>query len=259
MEKEMSSSAIQVRDLVVERGGRTVLNGVDFTVPAGAVTGLLGPSASGKTTLMRCIMGVQKVKRGQVTVLGRPAGTPALRSEVGYLSQSPSVYEDLTVEENVRHFAAIYGRSKRDAAAAIEDVELTSASKQFVRTLSGGQRTRASLACALVSRPRLLVLDEPTVGQDPLLRREIWRHFRRLADSGVTLLVSSHVMDEAARCDQILLVREGRIIADDTPKAIRARAGVDDLEDAFLHLIEAPEPYPALRNGVSGIPRTFVN
>ena len=139
----MSSSAIQVRDLVVERGGRTVLNGVAFTVRAGAVTGLLGPSASGKTTLMRCIMGVQKVKRGQVTVLGRPAGTPALRSEVGYLAQSPSVYEDLTVEENVRHFAAIFGRSKRDAAAAIEDVELGSAGKQFVRTLSGGQRTRA--------------------------------------------------------------------------------------------------------------------
>src|SRR6202035_5786141 len=145
-----------------------------------------------------------------------------------------------------------YGRSKRDAAKSIEDVDLGAARKQFVRTLSGGQRTRASLACALVSRPRLLVLDEPTVGQDPVLRREIWRHFRRLAESGVTLLVSSHVMDEAARCDQILLVREGRIIADDTPNAIRAAAGAEDLEEAFLHLVEAPAARHVPGNGVAG-------
>ncbi len=221
----MTPPAIQVRNLVVERGGRTVLDGVGFTVETGSVTGLLGPSGSGKTTLMRCIVGVQKVKSGHVTVLGRPAGTAELRLQVGYLSQSPSVYADLTVEENVRHFAAIYGKSRREAVKSIEDVGLGPARKQFVRTLSGGQRSRASLACALLGDPKLLVLDEPTVGQDPLLRRELWRHFRGLADSGVTVLVSSHVMDEAARCDRILLVREGRIIADDTPGAIRSRPG----------------------------------
>lgn len=235
----MPTPAIQVRDLVVHRGGRPVLTGVNFTIEAGTVTGLLGPSGSGKTTLIRCIVGVQKIKSGEVTVLGRPAGSTLLRREVGYLAQSLGVYADLTVEENVRHFAALYGKGKREANKAIDDVGLTSARQQFVGTLSGGQRTRACLACALVGQPRMLILDEPTVGQDPVLRRELWQQFRQLAESGVTLLVSSHVMDEAARCDRILLIREGNIIADGTPALIRAAAGADDLNEAFLRLVEA--------------------
>lgn len=234
----MPTPIIHVKDLIVHRGGRPVLTGVNFTIDAGTVTGLLGPSGSGKTTLIRCIVGVQKIKSGEVTVLGRPAGSDPLRREVGYLAQSLGVYADLTVEENVRHFAALRGKGQREANKAIDDVGLTSARQQFVATLSGGQRTRACLACALVGQPRVLLLDEPTVGQDPVLRRELWQHFRQLAESGITLLVSSHVMDEAARCDRILLIWEGDIIADDTPALIRATAGAEDLDEAFLRLVK---------------------
>ncbi|WP_433325184.1 ABC transporter ATP-binding protein [Spirillospora sp. CA-294931] len=237
----MIAPAVQIRKLVVYRGGALVLDDIDLEVESGTVTGLVGPSGGGKTTLLRSVVGVQKIKSGRVTVLGRPAGTAALRREVSYLTQSPSVYGDLTVEENVRHFAALHRKSKRDAAAAIETVGLSAKSKQLVRKLSGGQHTRANLACALVAKPRLLVLDEPTVGQDPLLRRELWGHFHDLARStGATILVSSHVMDEAARCDRILLMRAGRIIADDTPEMIRKTTRTDDLDEAFLRLIEAP-------------------
>jgi len=235
----MPMPAIQIRDLSVHRGGRPILNGVSVSVQAGAITGLLGPSGSGKTTLMRSIVGVQRIQGGEVTVLGRPAGSAELRREVGYLSQPPSPYGELTVEENVRHFAALYGYGRKEADHAIADVRLQPMRKQFVRKLSSGQRTRAALACALVGRPRLLVLDEPTVGQDPLLRRELWSHFRRLADAGTTILISSHVMDEAARCDRILLIRDGALIADDVPLLIQASVGCDDLEDAFVRLVQA--------------------
>ncbi|QGN47751.1 ATP-binding cassette domain-containing protein [Micromonospora sp. WMMC415] len=233
--------AIAVRDLVVDRGGRRVLHGIDATVPRGAVTGLLGPSGSGKTTLMRAVVGVQVVTSGSVTVLGRPAGVPELRRRVGYLTQAPSVYVDLTVRENARYFAALHGRGAADADRAVADVGLSGAATQLVGTLSGGQRSRASLACALVGEPELLVLDEPTVGQDPVLRAELWARFHAMAAAGTTLLVSSHVMDEAARCDRLLLIREGRLIADDTPDAVRRATGVDDLEEAFLRMIRASE------------------
>jgi ABC-2 type transport system ATP-binding protein len=235
-------NAIEVRDLVVVRGRREVLHGITTSVPAGKVTGLLGPSGSGKTTLMRAIVGVQKVRSGRVDVLGAPAGSPALRSRIGYLTQAPSVYADLTVRENARYFASLYpGITKADADQAVRDVGLGQAADQLVSTLSGGQHSRASLACALVGKPSLLVLDEPTVGQDPLLRDELWQRFHALAAAGTTLVVSSHVMDEAGRCDRLVLVREGRIIADDTPTAVRADAGTDDLEDAFLRLIRREE------------------
>jgi len=230
--------AIEVRDLVVRRGKREVLHGLTCTIPAGSVTGLLGPSGSGKTTLMRAIVGVQKIERGIVTVLGRPAGSAALRSQVGYLTQAPSVYADLTVRENVRYFASLYkGVSTADADATLEAVGLADHATQLVRDLSGGQRARANLACTLVSRPTVLILDEPTVGQDPVLRDELWRQFRALAAEGVTVLVSSHVMDEAGRCDRLLLIREGTLVADETPAAITAATGTTDLEAAFLHLI----------------------
>jgi ABC-2 type transport system ATP-binding protein len=239
------TSAIEVEDLVVERGKRRVLHGVSCAVAAGSVTGLLGPSGSGKTTLIRAIVGVQVVKSGTVTVLGEPAGAPALRRTVGYVTQAPSVYADLSVRENARYFASLYGLGAADADQAIADVGLAGAAGQLVGNLSGGQRSRASLGCAMIGAPRLLVLDEPTVGQDPVLRADLWAKFHALAAAGTTLLVSSHVMDEAGRCDRLLLIREGRLIGDDSPAAIRAAAGTDDLEEAFLRLIRDSEQVAA--------------
>ncbi len=232
-------AAIEIRDLRVVRGGRRVLEDVTLDVSAGAVTGLLGPSGSGKTTLMRAIVGVQVVESGRVQVLGRPAGDPELRSRVAYVTQAPSVYADLTVRENLRYFARVLGVPRDRVAEAIESVDLGGQADQVVRTLSGGERSRVSLAAALVGRPQLLVLDEPTVGLDPVLRRDLWTLFHRLAGEGATLLVSSHVMDEATRCDELLLVREGRILAAAPPAEIRRRTGVQDLEEAFLQLVEA--------------------
>ncbi|XTZ14632.1 ABC transporter ATP-binding protein [Micromonospora echinospora] len=234
-------SAITLDGLVVDRGGRRVLDGMSCAVPRGSVTGLLGPSGSGKTTLMRAVVGVQTVSSGTVTVLGRPAGTPALRQRVGYLTQAPSVYADLTVRENVRYFAAVHGRDRVDADRATAEVGLAEAAGQLVGSLSGGQRSRVSLACVLVGRPELVVLDEPTVGQDPVLRADLWARFHEMAATGTTLLVSSHVMDEAARCDRLLLIRQGRLLADDTPDGVRTAAGVADLDEAFLRLIRATE------------------
>ncbi|GGK70980.1 ABC transporter ATP-binding protein [Mangrovihabitans endophyticus] len=233
--------AIQVRDLVVDRGGRRVLHGISCAVPAGCVAGLLGPSGSGKTTLIRAVVGVQIVVSGTVTVLGRAAGAAELRHAVGYVTQAPSVYADLSVRENVRYFAALHGLGAAEAGRAIDDVGLKPAASQLVGNLSGGQRSRASLACAMLGRPGVLVLDEPTVGQDPVLRADLWGKFHDLADAGTTLLVSSHVMDEAGRCDRLLLIREGRLVADDTPAAIRAATATDDLEAAFLQMIREQE------------------
>jgi ABC-2 type transport system ATP-binding protein len=229
--------AVEVDDLVVRRGGREVLHHLSCQVPDGAVTGLLGPSGGGKTTLMRAIVGVQKTQSGRVSVLGEPAGSPRLRARVGYVTQAPSVYGDLTVTQNARYFAALTGCGASAADQAVHTVGLDDHRDRLVATLSGGQRSRASLACALVGDPKLLVLDEPTVGVDPVLRVELWALFHDLAARGVTVLVSSHVMDEATRCDRLLLVRQGRLIADDTPDAVRARTGTDDLEEAFLRLI----------------------
>jgi ABC-2 type transport system ATP-binding protein len=238
-------SAVTVSDLVVERGRRRVLHGLTFAVPPGQVTGLLGPSGSGKTTLMRALVGVQVVHSGDVTVLGEPAGSPALRSRVGYVTQAPSVYADLTVRENARYFAALYGVSAREADAAIADVGLTDAAGQLVADLSGGQRGRASLACALVGCPEVLVLDEPTVGLDPVLRVELWGRFHALAEAGTTLIVSSHVMDEAGRCDRLLLLRDGDLLADSTPAQLRVDGRSEDLEEAFLNLVRAREEVAA--------------
>ncbi|RZU34383.1 ABC transporter ATP-binding protein [Blastococcus saxobsidens] len=233
--------AITVTDLVVDRGRRRVLPGLTFSVPAGEVTGLLGPSGSGKSTLMRAIVGVQRVRSGTVDVLGHPAGSPTLRSRVGYVTQAPSVYADLTVRENVRYFAALYGRGVAEADAAVADVGLRDAAGQLVADLSGGQRGRASLACALVGAPELLVLDEPTVGLDPVLRVELWDRFHALARAGATLVVSSHVMDEAARCDRLLLLRDGALLADTTPAQLRTDGRSHDLEEAFLNVVRARE------------------
>lgn len=232
-----STPAVSVRGLRVARGGRDVLHGLTFDVPQGSVVGLLGPSGCGKTTLLRALVGVQIVAGGDVTVLGEPAGSPRLRRRVGYATQSPAVYADLTVAENLRYFASVLRAPRTDADRVIAEVGLAGSRDQVVATLSGGQLSRANLAVALLGSPDLLVLDEPTVGLDPVLRQELWGLFRGLADRGATLLVSSHVMDEAGRTDRLLLMREGRILADGTPDGLRARTGVDDLEAAFLHLI----------------------
>lgn len=230
--------AVVVDCLDVTRGGRPVLRDLDVRVPAGRVTGLLGPSGCGKSTLMRAVVGVQRIEGGEVTVFGRPAGHPALRREVGYVTQAPSVYADLTAGENVRHFARLLGAPPGDVARAMDTVGLADRRDQPVARMSGGQQARVSLAVALLGAPRLLVLDEPTVGLDPLLRRDLWRTFHELAGAGVTLLVSSHVMDEAAECDLLVLMREGGLVAVETPGALRERTGVHDLGEAFLRLIE---------------------
>jgi ABC-2 type transport system ATP-binding protein len=223
--------------LHVRRGTTTALEAVDLRVAAGRVTGLLGPSGSGKTTLLRAILGVQLVHRGTVRVLGEPAGSRGLRRRVGYVSQSPSVYEDLTVGENLRYFARILGVGRARVEEVLGAVDLASRRDQLVRTLSGGERSRVSLGAALLGRPELLVLDEPTVGLDPVLRESLWTMFRGLAAAGTTLLVSSHVMDEATRCDELVLLRSGRVLAQATPAALLERTGRSTAEGAFLALV----------------------
>jgi ABC-2 type transport system ATP-binding protein len=234
----MSAPVVDVRDLTVTRGGKDVVRRVSFEVPAGTVTGLLGPSGCGKTTLMRSIVGVQILAGGSVTVLGLPAGSRALRDRIGYVTQDPSVYWDLTVAENLRFFARVLGVSRDEVDRCVDTVDLRDEMQQVVADLSGGQQSRVSLAVALLGTPSVLVLDEPTVGLDPVLRRDLWSTFHRLADEGVGLLVSSHVMDEAERCDHLLLMREGRLIADETPDALLRATGTRSIEEAFLSLVE---------------------
>jgi len=236
---EIVAAAIEIEQLEVVRGGRTILENLSLEVEAGSVTGLLGPSGSGKTTLMRSIVGVQIVKSGRVTVLGRSAGSPPLRARVGYVTQTSSVYLDLTVRENLAYFARVLGAHSSRIDQALAIVGLDEFERRVVRTLSGGELSRTSLATALLGEPELLVLDEPTVGLDPLLRRDLWRTFRALAADGTTLLVSSHVMEEAERCDRLLLMRNGELLADETPSSLRKRTGCERLDDAFLALVEA--------------------
>jgi len=234
----MSDQAVQVSGLSVMRGGRDVVRDLSFALAPGTLTGLLGPSGSGKTTLMRALVGVQSNVRGDVEVLGMPAGTPALRNRVGYVTQDASVYPDLTVRENLRYFAALLDAPSAQIDELLASVDLADRADQLVVTLSGGERSRVSLATALLNEPALLVLDEPTVGLDPVLRRDLWNLFRRYAGTGVTVLVSSHVMDEATRCDRLLLMREGQLIADGTEAELLAAAECEDVESAFLSLVE---------------------
>lgn len=234
-----SAAAIVAEGVSVERGGRRALRDVSFTVPRGSVTGLLGPSGCGKSTLMRALTGVQANVRGRLEVLGLPAGDRRLRDRVGYVTQAPSVYADLTVLENLRYFAALLRAPKDDVDRVVGEVDLAEYRDAQVAHLSGGQRARVSLAAALLGTPELLVLDEPTVGLDPVLRRDLWDLFHRLAGGGVTLLVSSHVMDEAERCQSLLLMRDGEVLAQETPEGLLERTGAKDAESAFLALIES--------------------
>ncbi|MEP7215256.1 MAG: ABC transporter ATP-binding protein [Anaerolineaceae bacterium] len=234
--------SIRTADVRVTRGGREVLHGVDVSVRAGEIVGLLGPSGCGKTTLMRAIVGVQAKVTGTIVVLGRPAGDPALRREVGYVTQAPSVYGDLSVLENLRYFAAVVGVGADRCEWALRTVDLSTFGDRVVSTLSGGERTRVSLATALLGNPQVLVLDEPTVGLDPVLRRDIWNQMRTLAERGAALLVSSHVMDEAERCDRLVLMRDGAVIAAGTQEELLSRTQTRDVESAFLALVEAAAP-----------------
>ena len=235
----MTNSAVAAAGLRVVRGRNEALRDVSFDIPPGGVTGLLGPSGSGKTTLLRCILGVQRITAGTVSVLGRPAGSPVLRSKVGYASQSASVYDDLTVAENLRYFAAALRAPASDVGRVIDAVDLDEYRSRLTGRLSGGQRSRVSLAVAMLGIPELLVLDEPTAGLDPVLREELWVLFHRLAGDGMTLLVSSHVMEEAERCDALLLLRDGTVLAHDAPSGLMKRTGTATMDEAFLHLVRA--------------------
>lgn len=230
--------AISVRGLTVERGPNVVLADFDVDIEAGRLTGLVGPSGGGKTTLMRSIVGAQRIVAGEVTVLGEPAGSESLRHKVGYLTQSPSVYGDLTVCENLQYFAHVLGVDASRVPVAIAEVVLNHRATARVNSLSGGERSRCSLAIALLAQPPVLVLDEPTVGLDPVLRRDLWALFRQLAEAGTTVLVSSHVMDEAERCDTILLLRDGKLLANEDIPSLLDRTGTTNVEQAFLHLID---------------------
>jgi ABC-2 type transport system ATP-binding protein len=235
----MPPAAIDVDRLRVVRGGNEVLPGISLEVEAGSITGLLGPSGAGKTTLIRAIVGVQIVAEGDVRVLGEPAGSPTLRDRVGYVTQKPSVYADLTVKENLEFFARVLDAPRDRVDEVIATVKLSGQMGQIGQSLSGGQFSRVSLATALLAEPELLVLDEPTTGLDPVLRDDLWTTFRGLADRGVTLLVSSHVMDEASHCDSLLLLRDGELLASETPDSLLRRTGAPDLDTAFLRLIES--------------------
>ena len=235
MKKE---AAVEIRGLRVVRSGRVVIDSLDLTVPSGQIVGLLGPSGCGKSTLMRSVVGVQRVAGGTVTVHGLPAGHRDLRRQVGYVTQAPSVYGDLTVHENLRYFATVVGTSPDDAWRVLRDVGLDEHAHAQVSALSGGQLSRVSLAVALLGTPRLLVLDEPTVGLDPVLRRDLWQMFAHISGSGTTIFVSSHVMDEATRCDRLVLMRDGALLADATLDELLHRTGTHEVEEAFLALVD---------------------
>lgn len=237
----LMQSAIEIDKLSVSKDNTQILKNISVSLPQGKVIGLLGPSGAGKTTLIRTLVGRQKITSGAVKVLGWPAGNKALRRQVGYVTQSPSVYEDLTISENLRYFAAMLSLPKGEVSKSIERVGLGKYSKHLVGKLSGGQRSRVSLAAALLGAPNLLLLDEPTVGVDPVLRRELWNQFHDLAEQGCTLVVTSHVMDEASHCDYLMLLRDGELLAHGNLSDLANKAGVKDknVESIFLKLVES--------------------
>jgi ABC-2 type transport system ATP-binding protein len=237
-------TAIEIKDVSVMLGGTfTALQDVSVDLPAGKVIGFIGPSGAGKTTLIRSIAGRQKITRGSITVFGLPAGARGLRDQLGYMTQETSVYGDLTVRQNFQYFATMFGKKRREAkqvvAGILKDVDMTGHADQLVGKLSGGQKQRVSLGIALIGYPRLMMLDEPTVGLDPMLREQIWSLFRKLAKGGTTIVISSHVMEEAGRCDDLLLIRGGKVLAHDAPETFCKQNGVKTVEEGFLKLVEA--------------------
>ena len=229
--------SIKADGLVVVKEHSTILRGLEFSVAAGTITGLIGPSGSGKTTLMRAIAGVQKVKDGQLVVFGEPAGSRKLRRKLGYMAQSSSVYSDLSVAQNLSYFGTLLRTKKARINEVIDIVQLGDYRNSLVKQLSGGQQARVSLGIALLGDPELLILDEPTVGLDPLLRRDLWKLFESLAANGKTLLISSHVMDEAERCSNLLLMRDGELIWHDTKAKLLETTGASSVENAFVQMV----------------------
>ena len=229
--------ALEVSELRVVRQHHEILRSLSFDVGAGELVGLLGPSGSGKSTLMRALLGVQAITSGSALALGEPVGSPALRRRVGYMAQSAAIYPDLSVRENLTYFAGILALARPQVEHVLDVVDLRALGDRLVATLSGGERSRVSLAIAMLGAPPLLILDEPTVGLDPVLRQDLWATFAEVARSGATVLVSSHVMDEAARCGRLLLLREGQLLFDDTPAQLLERTGASTYDDAFVRLI----------------------
>jgi ABC-2 type transport system ATP-binding protein len=237
-------TAIQIKNLSVVLGGDfTALHNVDVDLPTGKVIGFIGPSGAGKTTLIRSIVGRQKITKGSVHVFGLPAGSAELRRQLSYMTQETSVYGDLTVRQNLRYFALMFGKKRGEVkplvAEILKAVDMTAHGNQLVASLSGGQKQRVSLAIALIGYPRLMILDEPTVGLDPVLRDQIWGLFRELVGKGTTIVMTSHVMEEAERCDDLLLIRDGKILAHDSPESFRGRTKSKTVEQGFLKLVES--------------------
>ena len=236
------ANAVIARDVSVVVGGKYVaINKISAEIPRGRVVGIIGPSGAGKTTFIRSIVGRQRISGGYLKVLGIKAGSAELRHQVSYMTQELSVYADLTVKENLSYFARMVGVAKSETKSEVnrllKTVDLGSQADTLVMNLSGGQKQRVSLAIAMIGDPVLLVLDEPTVGLDPVLRDSLWELFRQLAEAGRTLIISSHVMDEAERCDQLLLLRDAEVLAQGSPRDLRNRTGTNTVEQAFLKLV----------------------
>lgn len=231
--------SVESRGLTVTKDRTTILSEINFTIQSGTIAGLIGPSGSGKTTLLRTLVGVQAISSGSLEVLGLPAGSKRLRSRIGYVTQAPAIYDDLTIIQNLRYFAVLAHASKSQVEEIITLVHLSSQRNQLAASLSGGQRARVSLAVALLGDPDLLVLDEPTVGLDPLLRQDLWGLFVELADKGKTLLISSHVMDEADKCQSLFLLREGKMLWHDSRDKLLKTTGTSSVGEAFISMINA--------------------
>lgn len=229
--------SIIANGLSITKQKTAILRELTFSLPQGKLIGLIGPSGAGKTTLMRAIVGIQQLSHGSLQVLDRPAGVPELRRRIGYVTQSPSVYGDLTVRQNLRFFATLLAAPKADIDRVLAAVDLNTYAGQLVDTLSGGQRARVSLAVALLGDPDVLVLDEPTIGLDPVLRNSLWKLFAALAGQGKTLLVSSHVMDEAERCEMVVLLREGQLLWADSRDELLKSQQTNNIEEAFIKLV----------------------
>lgn len=237
----MTETAIEASKLIVRKQKQQILKDLSFTVKKGTLTGLIGPSGSGKTTLMRTIIGVQKLSDGELTVLGKKAGDKELRKTIGYVTQSPAVYPDLTVQQNLRYFAKLVRADRKNVDKVMSEVQLEKQHSQVAASLSGGQLARVSLAVALLGEPELLILDEPTVGLDPVLRNELWELFEDLAKSGKTLVISSHVMDEAERCDNLMLLRDGQLLWNDSREKLLVHSKKQSVGEAFVAMITEEE------------------
>ncbi len=238
----MSPNVIECTGLTMSFGSLKALDGIDLAVGYGENYGILGPNGSGKTTLIRILCGLLKPTSGSVRVLGRAVPDRRNNPLVGYMTQMDALYSDLTVRENVRFFASIYGLKGREREKRIDEVldvvKLGERQDSIVGTLSGGMKKRVSIACVLAHRPRLMFLDEPTVGVDPKLRQQFWDYFRELNASGVTLIVTTHIMDEAERCERLAFLREGRKLIEGPPSFLKEKAGNVTLEEAYMYFSE---------------------